>query len=523
MSETSSIILTGAILPERNFDEVVAALARLLKVSEAHAAACLAGKETVVKRDVPQGDVEKYLRVLNQAGAGVRSEASASAVWPALTGGEEPAKKAPAVVPTPAVPVVPVAPAATAATAAPIAPAVPAALTLEPKDEAPEAPPTPVAPAPAAGETVVCPQCGHPQPKRTLCLACGCDMPRVQAARQESQPTNAFQAPQAMVVDYEEEEDFATPAVIGFSLTGRLGRLRYIAYSWVVLLAIAVAGILAAILAPRLGGTVFVPMAVVGIAALWMGLRMAVLRLHDLNRSGKWVLLLIVLAGLGGAMKSSALVAMVSGIYWLGTLVLMAWPGSKEHNDYGPPCGPNSTLVIVGAVLVLILQVVGVAISARDIGSGKTPSFGAAASAKGKSSKALDFSNPVYAEIRIVQPVGGRELEMVYLGKMANENECNQRAEEMMNTFMGGCKNCNAKSTECKSVLSPRYEAMFDNTPMAGVTYLSISAADVSEREGRLIFWGLTAAESRMVCQGMLERTNKRKKGVASCIQGEPS
>lgn len=518
MSDTSSIVLTGEIMPGHDLDDVVVALARLLKTTEEKALQCLSGKETVIKRNVAEADVAKYLNALSHAGAVARFKPATPVLadLPALASADM-------------VPVLPV----EKSSVAPPARAVSAGLSLQPVADQTASPPSEPVPAPAAKaleilETVTCPKCGHEQPKRTLCLQCGCDMPRTRAAQQQEKADeramkSAFQAPAATLVDQESEEDFVTPGVFSFSMAGRLGRLRYIAYSWAVMVPIAVIGILAAILIPRMSGGAtlgFVLLAAVGIVAIWLGIRLAVLRLHDVNRTGKWILLLILLFGLGGATMAPTLIIICTAVFWLGSLALMAWPGSGGSNDYGPPCGPNTPLIVIGAVLILILQVVGLFKAGDTARTYTDRSSGLMSGSGGRSGKAVDFSNPVYAEIRVVQSAAGRELEMVYVGKMASESDCEQHAEAMKASFSSGCKDCLIKASQCKQELSPRYAMLFDNTPMSS-TYLSMAAGDASEREGRMVFWGLSVAESTQVCQAMKGFVQKAQKGTVRCIQAE--
>lgn len=121
-----NLYLTGHALAGHERAAAAAALARLVHLTETQAAGLLAGRETLVKRDLGEAQATAYLSALEQAGVGARKEE------------------------------------------------IPAA----------EAPP-PADPAPAV-ETIACPACGTVQPKRTLCRQCGADMPRMIAAREEA-------------------------------------------------------------------------------------------------------------------------------------------------------------------------------------------------------------------------------------------------------------------------------------------------------------------------------------------------
>lgn len=135
------------------------------------------------------------------------------------------------------------------------------------------------------------------------------------------------------------------PAV--FSFSGRIGRLRYLAYSlaWSLVIGLG-AGILIGILAALsdgsgsviAGGTMlFYAASLVPMFAL------AVRRLNDLDKSGWMSLLLLV-----------PLVNFFMGLY----LIFAA--GSEGSNQYGPAPGPNSTLVTVAALFLPVLAGLGI-------------------------------------------------------------------------------------------------------------------------------------------------------------------
>ena len=92
----------------------------------------------------------------------------------------------------------------------------------------------------------------------------------------------------------------------------------------------------------------------VGILWFWLWLRLMALRLHDINRSAKWLLVLwllpAVLAAAGGGQQ---MITLGGGLFWIVALLLNVVPGSEGDNDYGPPPGPNTLLVKVGAALFI--------------------------------------------------------------------------------------------------------------------------------------------------------------------------
>ncbi|MDO7896534.1 DUF805 domain-containing protein [Pseudomonas citrulli] len=139
-----------------------------------------------------------------------------------------------------------------------------------------------------------------------------------------------------------------------FSFEGRIGRLRYLAWTMVLTLAmLPIIGIafwyslswlldsnsLAAMIVGGLvGGVVFLGFAFVSI-------QFSVQRLHDLGWSG-WLWLL-------------NLVPFVGSVF---PLVLICAPGNDGPNRYGPPPPPNSTAVKVLSwlwVVLIVLMIVG--------------------------------------------------------------------------------------------------------------------------------------------------------------------
>lgn len=158
--------------------------------------------------------------------------------------------------------------------------------------------------------------------------------------------SNPYQAPAATVRDFADTgaDQPYEPSV--FSIEGRIGRLRYIVYSFVVqMIVIVLAGIAAALLIPAMGGRDAAPgviwplMVLIYVPIFAALLVMARRRLHDLNLSG-WMVLLM-------------LVPLVNAI--LG-LVLMFWPGTRGGNRFGPPPAGNGFLVLFfGLILPLVL------------------------------------------------------------------------------------------------------------------------------------------------------------------------
>ncbi|MES2898291.1 MAG: DUF805 domain-containing protein [Pseudomonadota bacterium] len=167
----------------------------------------------------------------------------------------------------------------------------------------------------------------------------------------------AARAPAAIAVDH--AHDFASavdseaPPIFGFTMHGRLGRLRAMAYCFGVMLPLMALAMASALLGKA--GMILIGVAVA--IAVFFSLRVLVLRMHDINWSGKWLLAPIVLAGAAGALQKPQMAAFVGAALWLLMAVsLYLVPGSESDNDYGAAPPPNTTAVKVGAVLCIAVQ-----------------------------------------------------------------------------------------------------------------------------------------------------------------------
>ena len=152
-----------------------------------------------------------------------------------------------------------------------------------------------------------------------------------------------------------------------FSYSSRIGRLRYFAYGMGVFLlllpALVLTGALWALKMYFLAG-------VLGVACyvfmFTMSFVFAVRRLHDMDASGWWCLII------GAALASTLMKAMgliPANLFWLSALlgladlvlvlVLLFKSGTQGDNRFGPVPPPNSTWVVVGAWSFLIVPFFG--------------------------------------------------------------------------------------------------------------------------------------------------------------------
>ena len=147
------------------------------------------------------------------------------------------------------------------------------------------------------------------------------------------QNRNPYAAPRANVMRGESaEQDHGEVKVLAVS--GRIGRVRYIAYSiGLSLLVLAVALIVAGLAAVAVGDAMaaIVPVMIGYIAMIVIQFLPAIQRSHDMNVTG-WLSLIVLVP--------------------FGPFVFMLAPGTRGENDYGKVPPPNGIGVILLAWLL---------------------------------------------------------------------------------------------------------------------------------------------------------------------------
>lgn len=128
-----------------------------------------------------------------------------------------------------------------------------------------------------------------------------------------------------------------------FDLTSRIGRLRYLAYGLGLALLSIVPGFIGGMLMTVSGALGMALLGLVYIGMLVLSIGFGVRRLHDLDKSGWWLLLMLVpLVNLGLA------------------IYLLCFPGTIGENRFGAAPPPNSGWVIAGAVAYILVIPVGI-------------------------------------------------------------------------------------------------------------------------------------------------------------------
>lgn len=274
-------------------------LAALFKSERSKIDALFNGSSVALKRDLSQEEAQKYVDVLQRAGAEVRAETEFAST-----------------------------------------------LSLVETEEHDALPVT---------ETMTCPKCGHEQLKAGECSACGIVIEKYLARQAQISEASASMAPAAIVAapgaspysapQSQVSDSFADVGELNpFGVQGRIGRLRYIAWSFVMMLAfIPVYGLAIGAMigiSEVVGGLLI---AVVLIGAIVFGVFIGGQRLHDIGWSAwLWLLNLVPFVG------------------FIFTILMLVMPGTPGPNRYGPPPPANSTAVLVLAWLMLGVTILSV-------------------------------------------------------------------------------------------------------------------------------------------------------------------
>lgn len=149
----------------------------------------------------------------------------------------------------------------------------------------------------------------------------------------ENRPAaNPFTPPQATLDGAAEGID-STFELKLFSPTGRIGRIRYLAYSMgLSFLVLAIAGILAAVIGPWLIGLGYLVM-------LYLQVMLAIKRSHDFNTSG-WLSLITFIP--------------------VANLIFLFVPGTDGANRFGNRPPANGKVTVVAILLLVGVFIVGI-------------------------------------------------------------------------------------------------------------------------------------------------------------------
>ena len=150
---------------------------------------------------------------------------------------------------------------------------------------------------------------------------------------------NPYQIPQSNL-DYQGQETYSE--VKPFSVSGRIGRVRFFGYIMVFSLLIYVPFIVLGLVLAAVGVPKAVLMDMVGIGyvvVMVLNFMLAIQRAHDFNRSG-WMALLVF-------------IPLLNIIFWV-------LPGTDGENRFGKKTPPNPGWLVWLMMISLILGLVGI-------------------------------------------------------------------------------------------------------------------------------------------------------------------
>jgi len=151
---------------------------------------------------------------------------------------------------------------------------------------------------------------------------------------------NPYAAPQTNVTRGQSEEAEEYGEVKIFSASGRLGRVRYIGYTFGVTILIGIVmAVLAGLAAVASPGASIAVVGIGYIAIIVVQFMLTIQRAHDFNTTG-WLSLISLIP--------------------LAVLVFWFVPGTPGENDYGKQPPPNTTGVILLACLLPFVMIFGI-------------------------------------------------------------------------------------------------------------------------------------------------------------------
>lgn len=328
------LVFRGEVLQGFHVEDVKRALGERLRIDEKGLANLFTAPRTVVKRAVAPTEAARYIATFAKLGAILHAEGLAPPAPPVrpATGLSLPTIVPPPehAAPPPAARSGPPAPAPIPAATRPLAPAT-----------------APEAPAAAGVEEVTCPNCGERQSKRLLCRSCTTNIEMALAAKAEADAA----ARAATLAERQRKYGIKTrtepepvmeasgePDYWGLGFEGRMRRLPYWTGGFILLTALYLAALL---FLQRPGSGGWVLLGLFYLPCLVISLRWTAMRLHDLNASGWWAVVLFV-----------PYVGAAAG------LVLSFVPGNTGDNDHGEPPPDGRWVHLVAAAGAFVLSVV---------------------------------------------------------------------------------------------------------------------------------------------------------------------
>lgn len=290
------IVFDGELLPGVSLDTAKNNLTQLFKCDASKVERLFGHGSVPLKRELSAPEADRYLQALQRAGVQARKEA-------------EPTKG--------------------------IALTIVDYATVNPSE------------TPVRTEHMACPKCGHTQPTAIECCSCGIVIEKYLAHQAQLGETSLqsrsiahpYAPPRAEVG--EPTAEYSTLKV--FTTQGRIGRLRYLAWSMALMAAALGLLFIASMTFAASAVLGMIVTGVLGIGFLLVSVQIGVQRLHDVGWSGWFMLLYLV---------------PVVGTFF--PLVVLLMPGNTGANRFGPPQPPNSSAVKILAALWLLVPIIGI-------------------------------------------------------------------------------------------------------------------------------------------------------------------
>lgn len=150
--------------------------------------------------------------------------------------------------------------------------------------------------------------------------------------------------------DYDDYEPLAPiPSIFGFDIEGRFGRLSFLNAQLALILSVLPLGILYFVLIFLLNAGILSLLTIIVIAVVYVifSYRIVILRLHDVNLSGWFVLI-----------YSLGRIPVVGPfIEFFFTLFLVFAPGTKGENNYGSRPEQGSKIGLIGFIIIVPLMI----------------------------------------------------------------------------------------------------------------------------------------------------------------------
>jgi uncharacterized membrane protein YhaH (DUF805 family) len=331
MPPNFQILFFGEILTGHNHVQVRTRLQDLLRCSDEALAVVFSGERIVLRKGLDATSAERYLQKLMKMGLAVRVDPPLMALPEAPETAPAEFRPPPGISLPPLSQMPPTSDFPPLGEAAPVAEIhasppteIPGVLSPEEHLAIPARTGRPVPPPPctetASRDVVSCPRCGEVQPRQPICRVCQTDMARFTEARkaqalklaEDHKGRNKRQTATTRII-YRDDGS----GVIGLDFNGRIGRRGYaLAGLWTLNLVLL--GIWSSLISSQL-----LPLLLCMLLAGLYGVRVTVLRLHDLGWKGSWMLL-----------------GLVPVLNLLQSLWLGLGPGESSANRWGKPSRP---------------------------------------------------------------------------------------------------------------------------------------------------------------------------------------